>query len=91
MKTEQHPQIVPDLIWRVLDNETVVVSPSDGAYCVLNGLGTVIWQLLSEQYSLADVEHYLVKNYEVSAEQAREDVGGFLTDLSQRGLLVWGA
>jgi hypothetical protein len=88
MGIEQNPQIVPDLIWRVLDNETVVLSPSDGVYCVLNSLGTEIWQLLSEQHSLTDIEHYLVKNYEVSEEQAREDVARFLTDLAQRGLLV---
>jgi len=88
MGIEQNPKIVPDLIWRVLDKETVVLSPSDGVYCVLNGLGTVIWQLLSEQHSLNAIEHYLVKNYEVSEEQAREDVARFLTDLAQRGLLV---
>jgi hypothetical protein len=88
MKTEQRPQIDPDLIWRVLSDETIVLSPRDGAYCVLNGLGSVIWQLLSEQHSLADIEQVLVRNYEVSEEQAREDVGDFLTDLSQRGLLL---
>lgn len=91
MKTEQIPQIVPNLTWRVLNDETVVVSPNDGKYCVLNGLGTVIWQLLSEQYSLEGIEKYLVTNYEVSAEQAGEDIGRFLVDLSQKGLLVWGS
>ena len=91
MKTQQNPQIVPNLIWRVLDNETVVVSPRDGNYCVLNGMGTIIWQLLSEQNLLGDIELYLVNNYDVSVEQAREDIGCFLTDLDQRGLLVWGA
>ena len=90
MKTEQIPQIVPNLTWRVLNDETVVVSPNDGKYCVLNGLGTVIWQLLSEQYSLEGIEKYLVTNYEVSAEQAGEDIGRFLADLSQKGLLIWG-
>jgi hypothetical protein len=91
MKTEQIPQIEPNLTWRVLNEETVVVSPNDGKYCVLNGLGTVIWQRLSEQNSLEGIEKYLVTNYEVSEEQAREDIGRFLSDLSQKGLLVWGS
>jgi hypothetical protein len=91
MNTEQIPQIVPNLTWRVLNDETVVVSPNDGKYCVLNGLGTVIWQLLSEQYSLEGIEKYLMIHYEVSEEQAREDIGRFLSDLSQKGLLVWGS
>lgn len=79
------------LIWRILNDETVVVSPRDGAYCVLNSLGTVIWQLLSEQHSLADIEQYLINNYDVSEEQARKDMEDFLADLDKRGLLVWGA
>ena len=88
MSSEGLPCVVPDLIWRVLDGETVVVSPVDGEYCVLNGLGTVIWQLLVDGCSLAGIEAHLVEHYEVSEEQAREDVGRFLSDLQQHGLLV---
>ena len=84
-------QIAPDLIWRVLSDETVVVSPADGEYCVLNGMGTIIWQLLIDQYSLSGIEAYLVENYAVSNEQAKEDISRFLFDLQQRGLLTWGA
>lgn len=87
---EQSPQIVPNLIWRVLNEETVVVSPTDGEYCVLNGLGTVIWQLLTENHSLVEIEAYLAENYDVSLGQAREDIGRFVAELQQRGLLVWG-
>ena len=90
MTRKQNPQIMPNLIWRVLDEETVVVSPNNGEYCVLNGVGTDIWRLLNEHNLLSDIELYLVNNYEVSIEQAREDIGRFLTDLDQRGLLVWG-
>ncbi len=90
MDIEDMPQVVPDLIWRVLDQETVVVSPVSGKYCVLNDLGTVIWQLLVEKCSVMDIEDHLVAQYEVSRDQARDDVSHFLSDLQQRGLLVWG-
>lgn len=88
MNDEGRPQLVPDLIWQVLKDETVVVSPVDGKYCVLNGMGTVIWQLLTEQNSSGQMEQYLIDHYDVSAEQARADIERFLSDLSQRGLIT---
>jgi hypothetical protein len=91
MNNEGQPQVVPDLIWRVLKDETVVVSPVDGKYCVLNGIGSIIWQLLTEERSLGQIEQHLVDYYDVSAEQAQMDIGRFLSDLSQRGLVRWGA
>ena len=91
MRMKQLPQVIPNLIWRVLNEETVVVSPVDGKYCVLNGSGTVIWQLLVENCSLAGIEEHLAEYYEISREQARKDITLFLSDLQRRGLLVWGA
>lgn len=48
-ETTRQPQIANDLIWRLLDNNAVVVSPHVGEVRVLNGIGTVIWQLLVEK------------------------------------------
>ena len=90
MNLEQVPKIVPNLIWRVLNEETVVVSPINGEYCVFNEVGTIIWQLLTENYCQADIEKYLIRYYEVSKEQASLDVSCFLSDLQQRGLLIKG-
>ena len=90
MDNEDMPQVVPDLIWRVLDQETVVVSPVNGKYCVLNGLGTVIWQLLVEKCSVMDIEDHLVAQYEVSRDQAREDVFHFLSRFTAAGVAGMG-
>lgn len=89
MNAKQTPKIVPDLIWRCLDDNVVVVSPAKGEVRVLNGVGTAIWQLLVEEKSLAEIEVYLVAHYQVSQEQASRDLQDFLADLNRRGLLVW--
>lgn len=83
------PKIAPDLIWRLLDNNAVVVSPRVGEVRVLNGVGTIIWQLLVEGHSTSDIEEHLVEHYDVSPEQARRDLDGFFGDLTERGVLVW--
>jgi hypothetical protein len=87
---EKQPQLAPGLIWRILQEETVVVLPVSGHYCVLNGSGTMIWQLLVENCSLAEIEARLMEHFALGPEQTREDIGRFLTDLQQRGLLVEG-
>ena len=90
MNLELLPKIQPNLVWRVLSNETVVVSPASGQYCVLNEMGTVIWQLVADSCSVPEIEAYLIENYEVSSEQAQADIGRFIADLQQRGLLTLG-
>lgn len=87
-KTSQ-PQIANDLIWRLLDDNAVVVSPHVGEVRVLNGIGTVIWQLLVEKQSPMQIEDYLVANYEVSHEKAQKDIQLFFSDLTDRGILIW--
>lgn len=89
MKMNSEPRIAPDLIWRLLDDNAVVVSPRVGEVRVLNGIGTVIWQLLVEQNSRDDIVTHLVEHYQVSSEQAVKDLDTFLTDLTERGVLVW--
>ncbi len=83
------PQIVSNLIWRQVDENTVVVSPQSGEMRVLNGVGSTIWQLLAEKKNPDDIIAHLVAHYAVSPEQARQDLQAFLTDLDERHLLAW--
>jgi hypothetical protein len=83
------PQVSPDLIWRLLDDNAVVVSPGVGEVRVFNQVGTVIWQLLVEENSPGEIEDYLVTHYEVSHERAKSDLQLFINDLTDRGVLIW--
>lgn len=88
-------QLIPappaGVIWRELDNETILVSPDAGKIRVLNEVGSHIWQLINGQNNVAAIEAALVARYDVTPEQARRDVRVFLDDLTQRGLLEWQA
>jgi hypothetical protein len=83
------PRIAAGLIWRTFDDDAVVVSPQIGAVQVLNSIGTVIWQLLSEEKELSQIEAHLVNRYEVSPDQARHDLHAFLRELADHELLTW--
>ncbi len=89
MNDDAQPRIAPDLIWRLLDDNAVVVSPRVGEVRVLNGIGTVIWQQLIEQHSQEEIVSHLVDTYSVDRLQAEKDLHQFLEDLTERGVLVW--
>lgn len=81
------PLLSPQLIWRELDDGTVVVTPEEGKVRVLNRTGTRIWLQIDGQHSLSEIADHLVEDFEVSQDQAITDVTAFLTDLSQKGLI----
>lgn len=83
------PRIAAGLIWRTVNEDAVVVSPREGTVRVLNNIGRVIWQLLSEESDLSQIEAHLVDHYDVSLDQARSDLHAFLKDLADHELLIW--
>lgn len=89
MKPEEKPQPITDVIWRVLDDNAVLVSPQGGQVTILNGVGTKIWSLIDGQNSVKDIARHLVDQYDVSIQQAQQDVEQFLTKLDSRGLITW--
>ena len=83
------PKIAADLVWRLLDDNAVVVSPKVGEVRVLNRMGTIIWQHLNEGESLKDIEDYLVTNFQISRQNAHSDLKVFFDDLAERGVITW--
>jgi hypothetical protein len=81
------PEIKPGVIWRIVDENAVVVSPDTGDVHVLSQTGAIIWQMLANKNEVRDIESYLVAHYIVSAEQASQDVAAFIRELKDSGLL----
>lgn len=83
-----YPIIHPELTWRLLDSEAVIVSPTSGDIRVLNRTGTEIWQLLADGCEVEKIEMVLVDQYNLSLHQAKVDVSAFLEDLMRCGLII---
>jgi hypothetical protein len=86
---ERVPKIAPDIVWRLLDGNAVVVSPREGEVRVLNSVGTAIWQRLVENDDLLQIEEYLESHYDVTQQRVHGDLLTFLEELTERGILVW--
>ena len=89
MNLEQKPNLINNVIWRVLDNSVVLVSPEGGQVTILNEVGTKIWSLIDGQNNGMDIARFLVEQYDVTITQAKLDVELFLTKLMNRGLITW--
>ena len=89
MNLEEIPYIITNVIWRVVDDNAVLVSPEEGQVTTLNNVGTKIWSLIDGQNSGIDIAQQLVQQYDVTIKQAQDDVETFLTRLSNKGLITW--
>jgi hypothetical protein len=86
---EIYPVIHPELIWRLLDGEIVIVSPATGEIRVLNQVGAAIWQQLVTGSRVEEITNTLAQQYALSPQKAEADVCTFLDELTNRGLITW--
>jgi hypothetical protein len=77
----------PEVVGQVIEEEAVLVHPTQGKVRVLNPVGARLWELTDGTRSLADLAGVLVAEYDVDLGQAQADVLAFCTDLVERGLL----
>jgi hypothetical protein len=80
-------KIPPQVMSRLVGDETVILDLASGAYFGLDGVGKRIWESISEGKSLAEATSIIVAEYEVDESQAEVDVMQFVSDLVERGLL----
>lgn len=53
----------------------------------INEIGKDIFEFLKEEHSEDEVVSYILSNYEVTEEKAREDVHEFIEKLIQKGIV----
>lgn len=75
------------ILWRELDGEAVLLSPSAGSSYNLNSVGTFIWKRLNGKHTPADIATAICEVYEVEFEQALQDVQAILADMRTNNLL----
>ena len=88
MNSETTVKPVPGVIWRTLDDETVLILPNSGHYVIINEVGTFIWELIERAMPVKEIEREIVDTYGVTIEQAATDLQTFLNELSHKGLIT---
>jgi hypothetical protein len=70
------------------DDELVALDMQKSLYLGVNSSGRMLWRRLATDASKADLVTLLVETYGIAAEAAARDVGVFLADLDEAGLLA---
>jgi len=78
----------PDLAWREIDDETVIISPHDSVMHELNDTGSFLWKSIDGKKSAAELAELLVENYQVAPDIALSDAQALLDEMSSRKLVV---
>jgi hypothetical protein len=78
----------PALAWREIDDDTIIISPSESVMHELNETGSFLWSRIDGRRSAAELADLLTENFDVAPETALEDTTAILTELSLRKLLV---
>jgi len=73
---------------QIVDDETLLFDSATELFFTLNEVGTVMWEIMSENSALRAVYDELIEAYDVPSQQLEADIVTFATALTQQGLLV---
>lgn len=73
-----------------LDGEIAILNLKSKLYFGLTDVSAMIWRALETPQSFDEIVAAVTTQYDVDAEQCREDLGVFLSILKERGLVEIG-
>ena len=79
-------EVVPDVVFRELDGEAVILNLDSGTYFGLDEIGTRIWTLIREHGALQPVFDTLQREFDVDPATLEEDLLALVSDLCLKGL-----
>ena len=85
------PQTVlcsPDVLFRELEGEGVLLDLETERYYTLDDIGARMWYLLHEHEEVEAVVARLLDEYDVDEATLRQDLAELITRLSEAGLVV---
>ena len=88
MQLDTKLSVPPQVMSRMVGDETVLLDLASGVYFGLDGVGKRVWESVAEGNSLDQAVAVIVSEYDVDKAQAQADVLKFASNLVERGLLA---
>jgi len=75
-----------DFVYRKIQDETILVPIKDnvgdmGSIYNLNEVAAFIWEQLDGKKTLLDIKNMILKEFEISSEEAEDDLAEFVSEL----------
>lgn len=77
-----------DIAWQRLDGEVVALDLASAAYVMTNDTGSLLWPLVAEGATEAQLAEALTARFTVEPERAAADVAAFVEQLRTLALVV---
>ena len=87
MKPDTRLSIPPQVMSRLVGDETVLLDLKSGIYFGIDGVGKRIWESVADGHTVGETVAAIVSEYAVDEDQAQADVIEFAGNLLERGLL----
>jgi len=76
----------PDVSWRTIEGQAVLIFNREGEVQVLNEIGTFVWEHAEDPPDT--IARNIAEEYEVSFDEALRDTRQFIEELAASGALV---
>ncbi len=78
----------PDVIWRKMGEETVLLNSRSENYYSLNEVGTRVWELIDGQATVREIASRIAEQYDAPVEEIEKDVVALLQELREQELVL---
>ncbi len=78
----------PEIAWRVIDGEAVVVNPRSGLVYPFNPVATRFWELADGTREIEQIIEQILEEFEAPHEDIERDIAEFLQMLVERGMIA---
>jgi hypothetical protein len=78
----------PNLAWRQIEGEIVIISPEDSQVHELNETAAFVWMQADGARSVEEIADALTTEFEVAREAARADISELVGLLTEKRLLL---
>ena len=74
-------------VWRVIDDEIVVLVPEGAMVHALTGCGSRVWELIEGETAISEIVQRICAEYEVEAQRAEKEITQFIYSLLDNKLV----
>lgn len=87
ISSDSCPRRSEDVVWRMIDDEVVILTADGREIHTLNKVGSIIWELADGTRSIIEIVHSIYERFDVDFEVAKADVLEFVAQLADKNLL----
>lgn len=87
LKADDSLKKSPEIIWKKVDAEAVLLNLDRGEYVMISEVGAEIWERLGGNKSIKEIASSIAKKYEIDDKRALTDTVSFIKKLLKHGML----